>query len=211
LNTTCKIAIIEKYALFSSGIKSMLNLSDDLEVIAEGASPDVLFLLLQDQIPDIILIDMLHWVNDGIKTVKATRTIFPDIPFLLITSIDFTDCFQDYLELGVKGFVYNTDSPSALIESLKKICIGEHKLNYENNSVETIQKNHHLKKIILTDRETEVLKLFCSGFTYREIGEKLFISHRTVESHKKNILSKLNITSTAEMVKYATRNRLISN
>jgi DNA-binding NarL/FixJ family response regulator len=211
LETTCKIAILESYALFSSGIKSILHSTDEMEVIAEGASPEVLSLLLQGQVPDIILIDMLHCVNGGISTVKKTKKIFPDIPFLLITSTEFTDCFQDYVEYGVKGFVYTTDSPAALIESLKTICIGEESLKQENNSVDTSQGYHQLKKYKLTDRETEVLKLFCSGLTYREIGERLYISHRTVESHKKNILSKLNITSTAEMVKYATRNKLISN
>jgi DNA-binding NarL/FixJ family response regulator len=211
LETTCKIAILESYALFSSGIKSILHSTDEMEVIAEGASPEVLSLLLQGQVPDIILIDMLHCVNGGINTVKKTKKIFPDIPFLLITSTEFTDCFQDYVEYGVKGFVYTTDSPAALIESLKTICIGEESLKQETNSVDTSQGYHQLKKYKLTDRETEVLKLFCSGLTYREIGERLYISHRTVESHKKNILSKLNITSTAEMVKYATRNKLISN
>ncbi len=189
----------------------MLHSTDELEVIAEGVSPEDLAIHLQGQEPDIILIDMLHCLNGGLKTMKKTRKTFPEIPFLLITNTDFADCFQDYQEFGVKGFVYNTDGPSALIGSLKKICDGENLLLQETRSVDIAHGNQQIKKYILTDRETEVLKLFCSGLTYREIGEKLYISHRTVESHKKNILSKLNITSTAEMVKYATRNKLISN
>jgi len=211
LETTCKIAILDNYVLFSSGIKSILHSSYEIEVIAEGVSPDDLALLLQDHTPDIILINILHCLNGGIKTVKKTRKFFPGIPFLLITSNDFADCYHDFLECGVKGFIYTTDSPSALIESIKSICNGKDDLIKENISMDTPQGHHQFKKYVLTERETEVLKLFCSGLTYREIGDRLFISHRTVESHKKNILSKLNITSTAEMVKYATRNKLISN
>jgi DNA-binding NarL/FixJ family response regulator len=211
LETTSKIAILDNYALFSSGIKSILHSSDELEVIAEGVDPEDLAIILKDHTPDIILINILHCLNGGIATVKKTRKFFPGIPFLLITNSEFTDCYLDFIEFGVKGFIYTTDSPAALIESIKSICNGRGDFKKEKISMDSSGGHHQTKKYILTDRETEVLKLFCCGLTYREIGDRLFISRRTVESHKKNILSKLKITSTAEMVKYAARNKLISN
>jgi RNA polymerase sigma factor (sigma-70 family) len=211
LKTTCKIAILENYALFSSGIKSILHSSDGLEVIAEGVSPDDLTLLLQDDNPDIIIINMLHCVNGGIETVKETKKYFPVIPFLLIANNGLADSFNDYQEHGVKGIVYSHESAAALINSIKGICKGIDQFKQDEKSQETPEEKQQLKNYILSDREMEVLKLFCNGLTYKEIGDRLYISPRTVESHKKNILSKLKISSTAEMVRYATRNKLISN
>lgn len=210
MNSTCKIAILESFALFSSGIKSLLHTSDEMEVIAEGISPETLLLQLHNQTPDIILIDLLHCFNAGLKTVKKTRKLFPHVPFLLITNTDFSECFTDYRSLGAKGFIYTHDSPEVLIDSIKSLCNG--KMYFKNgNQTENSLADHLMKNHFLSDREVDVLKLFCNGLTYKEIGKKLYISPRTVESHKKNILAKLNVSSTAEMIKYATRNSLISD
>ena len=193
--------------MFSSGLKSLLNACDEMEVIAEGISPETLAMHLYHKTPDIILINMLHCNNAGIRTVKRIKKYFPDVPLLLITSKDFTDCFTDYINLGARGFVFSDDSVETLIESIKQLCIG--KIYFQETQANNISLEN--RKNILTDRELDVLKLFCNGLTYKEIGKTLYISPRTVESHKKNILVKLKISSTAEMVKYATRNRLISN
>lgn len=180
-----------------------------MDVIAEGASPESLSLQLHNKTPDIILINLLHCYNAGYKTVKKIKKNFPDVPMLLITSHDFSDCFQDYIALGAKGFVFTNDSPEGLIQSIKSLCDGKMYLQKENLD-KTTAHERKVKNSILSDREMDVLKLFCNGLTYKEIGEKLYISPRTVESHKKNILAKLNVSSTAEMVKYATRNKLLS-
>ena len=188
----------------------MLHTSDEMEVIAEGISPEALMLHLHNKTPDIILIDLLHCFNAGLKTVKKARKLFPQIPFLLITNNDFGNCFNDYITLGAKGFVFSHDSPEILIDSIKSLCHGKMAIK-NNNHTEYLISDRLIKNNMLTEREVDVLKLFCNGLTYKEIGKRLYISPRTVETHKKNILAKLNIGSTAEMVKYATRNSLLSD
>lgn len=217
LNSTCKIAIIENYALFSSGIKSLLHAADDIVVIAEGISPETLSLQLYHKTPDIILIDMMHCSNAGLNTIKKTKNFFPNTPLLLITNHDFSECFKDYLKYGTKGFIFTDDKPEDLVFAIKNICLGkEHfggKLSPKLSVIQLPKKSRGRPPgdNPLTGREIDVLKLFCDGLTYKEIGHKLFISARTVETHKKNIMSKLKVSTRAEMIKYATRNHFTTS
>lgn len=215
LTAMCKIAIIENYALFGYGIKSLLESQKEFEVIGEGANTESLTKRLNGKIPDLILIDMLHCFNAGIKLIKRTRKVFPKIPLLLVTSEDFSDCFNDYVFFGARGFVFKNDSPENLIAAVKNIYNGKsYFLKESKKFFKDAKPFRNSGKIViiqnsnLTEREIEILKLFCDGYTYREIGLKLFISPRTVESHKENILAKLQLNSKAEMIKYATRNKL---
>ncbi len=217
MKSTCKIAILENYALFSSGIKSLLHAADDLEVIAEGINPESLSLHLFHKIPDIILIDMMHCTNAGLSTVKKTKNYFPKIPLLLITNHDYSECFKDYLKYGTKGFIFTDDKPEELVSAIKNICLGKvhfGKKVYKKLAVIKLPKKLRGRPpgdASLTNREIDVLKLFCDGLTYKEIGKKLYISARTVETHKNNIMNKLKVSTRAEMIKYATRNHFTTS
>ena len=217
--STCKIGIIENYALFSPGIKAGLEAIVRNKVVAVAKNVDDLTKQLKGEVPDIILIDTLNCHDAGINGVKNVVKIFPGVPLLLITSHEFSECFKDYIDFGAKGFVYADDSPEELTRAIQVLCSGkeffkEYVIRYwidaESKSVKK-SKERKTRKNQLTGREIEVLKLFCDGFTYSEIGKKLFISPRTVETHKKNILKKLKLESKAEMIKYATRNNYTTN
>jgi DNA-binding NarL/FixJ family response regulator len=213
LMPACKIAILENYALFSSGFRSLLEGNSELEVICEGENPESLRKSLNDEKPHLIIIDMLHCSNAGYMIIKKTHEYFPDIPLILITSREYSDCFTDYLRFGVKGFVFENDSTVDLFSAIKNICLG--KIHFKNKmksfTGDHTKKQNGQKNDVLTRRELDVLKLFSDGLTYKEVGLKLFISPRTVESHKQNIMAKLNLNSTAEMIKYATRHSIASN
>jgi DNA-binding NarL/FixJ family response regulator len=217
--STCKIGIIENYALFSPGIKACLEASEGNKVVAVAKNVDGLTKQLNGEEPDIILIDVLNCSNAGINTVKTAVKIFPGVPLLLITAREFSECFKDYIDFGTKGFVYADDTPEELNRAIQVICSGkeffkEYVIRYWIDACGKAVKKSKGSKTIknkLTGREIEVLKLFCDGLTYREIGKKLFISHRTVETHKNNILKKLKLKSKAEMIKYATRNNYTTN
>lgn len=210
MKLTCKIALLESYALYSSGIKSLLQTSDEMEVVAEGVNPESLAMLLHNKLPDVILLDLINNMPSGSKTIKKTKKYFPGIPLLLITSYDHYKRFTDYMTLGADGFFFINDGPGALIDAVKAIC---NKMLSSNSSINDVKVSFEKLEdaAMLSPREIDVLQLFCNGLTYKEIGEKLYISPRTVESHKKNILAKLKLTSTAEMIKYATRNKLLSD
>jgi DNA-binding NarL/FixJ family response regulator len=208
----CKILIFDNFPLFSSGISQFISKDPVLEAIGAINTIVDINLDLKKLKPDIILIDVMHCQNAGIKVIKRFKCIFKHVPVLVITSSDFAECIPEYLRLGVKGIVFSELKTHDLIVAIKKICGGgsyfpesiknmvySTNLNSEKEDVDLNYKNG------LTEREMDVLNFLCQGLTYKEIGNKLFISPRTVEVHKRNISEKLNLKSKAELVKYSLR------
>lgn len=210
----CKIAIIERFTLLCSGIKSILLTEEQCKVIVQKKSASELIAALGNEFPDVIIIDIVSTDNSGLKPLRKIRRKYPKIPVLLILSEHYADCFEEYIRLGVKGFLFNTSDGDELVKAIRKLRNGQ---EYFPSIVwkifkDSIQTGKQYRKTDqkLTEREISVIKLFSNGLTYKEIGARLNISARTVESHKRNILSKLKIQTTAEMVKYAYRNNLLT-
>ena len=210
----CKIAILEQFTLLGSGIKSILHEDNKYDIVVEGQSTEKMFSILGETVPDIIIIDIIHCDNSGVKPLKKVRRKYPKVPVLIIVSEEYADCFEEFIRLGVKGFVFNTSDEKEFLAAMKKLKNGE---EYFSNKVWNIfkesiqlQKQHKNVDQRLSDREVLVLKLFSNGLTYKEIGAQLNISPRTVETHKRNILSKLKIHTTADMVKYAYRHNILT-
>jgi DNA-binding NarL/FixJ family response regulator len=214
LSLFCKIGIIEQYVLFSSSLKAYLETSNEYDIIGIGSDVEELEKNFNGTKPDIILIDILHCQSRGMKMMQKTKKLFPDVPLLLITGHDYSECFTEYLKCGAKGFVFTDSTPDNLIKAIQAICDGKEYFREDISKyrlvgdVTQISKRRRKKEKPLSEREIEIAKLFCDGLTYREIGKKLFISHRTVETHKNNILKKLKLKTKAEMIKYTTLNYL---
>ena len=213
LSVMCKIAILERFALLGSGIRSILLSEVECVIIAQSKTATELLVSLGDKVPDVIIIDIMSTDNYGMKPLRKIRKELPRVPVLLIVSAHYADCFEEYIRLGVKGFIFNTSHGDELVAAIKKIKDGK---EYFPNKVWKIFKDSiQLRKQKkgtdqrLTDREVSIVKLFSNGLTYKEIGAQLNISPRTVETHKRNILSKLKMSTTADMVKYAYRNNLL--
>jgi DNA-binding NarL/FixJ family response regulator len=211
------VAILEPYLLYGQGIKSMLSESEELQIICVAKKADELIENISEKKPYIVVIDILHCDNAGLKILKKIRRLFPHLPILLITGSQYADCVREQINLGVNGFIFHNASPDELKKAVIQLSMGGRYFRKKiwKKFKETIQltnpnEAHPQNEHILTDREITVLKLFCGGLSYKEIGNKLFISPRTVETHKKNILSKLKIKSTAEMVKYAFHNQIFN-
>jgi len=209
----CKIAIIEKFTLFGMGIESILHEKETFGIIVQAKNIDELIKKTKDKIPDVIIFDILHGENSGVKVLRKIRRKYPEVPVLLIVSQSYSDCFEEYIRLGAKGFVFNNSEGKELSDAIKKLKQGEEYFTKRVWDIfkDSIRARKYKKKEEqhLTDREEDVLKLFSQGMTYKEIGVNLNISPRTVETHKRNILSKLKISSTADMVRYALRNHIL--
>lgn len=212
----CKIAILENYSLFCSGIKPILEDTKEFKIVAEGKHVEDLLQQFGEEKPNVIIVDIIHCENEGIKPIKKIRRAHPRIPILLVVSEDYANFFEEYIALGVRGFVFKSADAEELVKAVVTLKNGK---DYFRKNVWALLKEFirsrragrfaKEKKSILTIREKDVLKQFCKGLTYKEIGANLHISHRTVESHKKNILKKLNLNSTAEMVKYALSKQIM--
>ncbi len=210
----CNIAILERFALLGSGIKAILKSKVECVVVAQSKTSTELLASLRDLMPDVIIIDIMSTDNSGMKPLRKIRRALPKVPVLLIVSSHYADCFEEYIRLGVKGFIFNTSNGEELVAAIKKLKNGK---EYFPNKVwkvfkDSIQLGKQQRNTVqkLTDREVTVIKAFSNGLTYKEIGAQLNISPRTVETHKRNILAKLKMHSTADMVKYAYRNNLLT-
>ncbi len=217
MESICKVVIFESYPLFSSVIKTVLNTSNSIEVMGEASNVDQLLQLIQKTNPNVIVFDILHCINAGLKPLSKIARKFPHIPILLIVGEEYADCFESYFQLGVKGFVFKDDTSAEFTQAIKEVCSGRDHFRSQvraffKESLQKSRRNGTSKDPTqsLTDRETSVLKLFCRGLTYKEIGHQLCISPRTVETHKKNILSKLKVKSTVDMVKYAFHHQILN-
>lgn len=217
MNELYRVAILEPFALYGYGIKSILSETDGFQITVVARNTDELIENILEKRPDIVVIDILHCDNAGLKILKKIRRLYPHLPILLITSNQYADCFRQQINLGVNGFVFNDATPDELKKAVKQLSMGgryfRKKIWRKFKDTLPFKKSNEVNardKNILTDREITVLKLFCRGLSYKEIGSKLFISPRTVETHKKNILLKLKIKSTAEMVKYAFHNQIFN-
>ncbi|WP_340114248.1 response regulator transcription factor [Maribellus mangrovi] len=212
----CKIAILENYSLFCSGIRPVFNEISDFEVAAEAKHVRDFTPLLKECKPDVIIIDVLHCDNDGILAIKKIRAKKSKTPILLVVSKDYSEHFENYIAMGVNGMVFNSSGAEELILAVKTLMDGG---DYFPPRVWILLKEMLRSKrkdivpdkettTMLTNREVDVLRLFCKGYTYKEIAYDLNISPRTVETHKKNISTKINVRSTAEMVEFAIQNNL---
>jgi len=208
-----KIAIIENYSLFCAGIKALLRQMEEVEIFAEAKNIDELMQNLKKQKPGLLIIDGIHSEVAILKQVKKIKRFFPGIPVLLITNPDYADSFEEYIYHGVKGFILGNANAEELEHIIHKLANGEDYFKKDvwqllKTSIQS-RKSVNSRESKLTDREITVLKLFSKGFSFKEIGNNLSISPRTVETHKKNILSKLKISTTVDMVKYALHNHII--
>jgi len=214
----CRIGILENYSLFSSGIRPVLDKIEEFEIICEAKKADDFLKLIRKCKPNVIIVDVIHCENGCVDQLSRIRKRIPKVPVLLVVNTDYSDSFEDFIAMGINGIVFNTSETVELVEAIKTLSRGEDHfpskvwmllkkyLRTKNKDIQTTRD----RGIELSSREIDILKLFCQGLTYKEIGNSLHISPRTVETHKRNIYSKINVKSTAELIEFAILNKLNS-
>jgi DNA-binding NarL/FixJ family response regulator len=210
----CKIAVLGNHQLYNAGCKALLRDLDNIQVIADGHDVEELKRQLVKIVPDLILIDLFQREDLGIKLLKKVFRFFPKAPVLIITNEEAAANFEEYIRLGVNGFIFTNSSPDEFLKAIKMLAHGEEYYPDEvwkflKKAIRS-QKSTSTQSNKLSEREIAVLRSFTNGLTYKEIGNELNISSRTVETHKKNILAKLKVHTTADMIKYAYHNNLVS-
>ena len=121
----CRIAILEDYALFCSGIKSILEKDDTLEVVTEHKHIASLLSVVKQINPDVLVIDIIHCGDNGITLIKKVKRRRSKLPILLVLSKEFSEYFEDYISLGVNGMVFNDSAASELLQAVKSLYNGD--------------------------------------------------------------------------------------
>ncbi|REG90481.1 response regulator transcription factor [Flavobacterium aquicola] len=218
MNKTLKIILVDDEVLFRKGISFLLTREENIEVVFEASNGLELmeFLKGDNPKPDIIIMDLKMPFLNGIEATKIIRKDFPDIKIIALTSYDSKSFIANMIDVGAVSYLVKNTTPQELFATINEVA--EKGFYYSDYVMDIIQNDIVANKKtkcsfdtnFITSRELEVLQLICRQKSTIEIGEKLFISPRTVEGHRNNLLLKTESKNIAGLVVFAIQNELVS-
>jgi len=212
-----KVILVDDHKLFRDGLKFVINQMDNLEVIAEASNGNEFLDILEDKKPDLVLMDISMPELDGIQATQQAIAKYPRLKILVISMFCDEEYYYQMIQAGVMGFVLKDIGKDELENAIQAVLNGESYFSQKLlrdiimnlNSPSKSAKVQNGPEASLTKRELEVLKYICEGLSNAQIAEKLFISIRTVEGHKSNLISKTGVKNTISLVMYALKNNLV--
>ena len=210
----CRIIIVDDHTLFRNGLKILLNNLPDYNVVAEASNGQEFLDLIETTSVDIVLLDIEMPVMDGIKAARLAMQKHPDLKIITLSMYGEEDYYYKMVDAGVKGFLLKNSDMSEVKNALQTVHEGGNYFSSELlqtlvDSLRTIPHSH-APAVELSEREIEILLLICQGFSNQEIADQLYISKRTVDKHRANILEKSQCKNTAQLVMYAIKNQLVA-
>jgi DNA-binding NarL/FixJ family response regulator len=213
-----KILLVDDHPLFRAGLKSLLVDNPSFQIIGEAGDGEEAIRLTKTLQPDLLVLDISLPDKSGIEITRELKDLFPEILILIVSMHSRIDFITESFRAGALGYVIKESAAERLVQGLETVARGEYFLDssLSHKVVENILGFPSKEAIItdekyasLTPREEQVLRLLAEGHSAREVGEKLFISPKTVENHRANIMDKLDLHSTLELIRYAVRLGLI--
>ena len=211
-----RIVLADDHVMFRQGISRIIQETEGLEVVGEANDGLELLELLKRHEPDMVLLDISMPHIRGIEATREIRSLYPDIKVLILTMHKRKEYLYDAIAAGAQGYLLKEDSDVELFSAVKTIRKGGFYVTrlLAGEMAEDIshmyQGNGEFPSEPLTTREREITKLIAEGKSNKEIADLLFISIRTVENHRASIMRKLNLSKTADMVRYAIEKGYIS-
>lgn len=210
---TIRILIADDHGVLRAGLRSLLNAEPDMEVIGEAESSKEAVSLANHSDPDVILMDISMPGEDGLEGTRQILASQPKRRVLLLTVHEDSSLMREALQIGATGYILKRAVESELIDAIRAVARGElyihpamtRALLDEPTGSRPVQSN----QVTITQREVEILRYIAQGYTNRQIAELLCISVRTVESHRANLMDKLDLHSRVELVRYATDHGLL--
>ncbi len=212
-----KIAIADDHQIMIDGLKSIIGKEEELELVFEANDGKMLLKLLEKNKLDMIILDIDMPEMNGLEATVAIKKQYPDIKILILSMYQEKALIEKALLNGVDGYVLKNTDQEKLVKAIRDVSLGK---KYLSGRIKEILKNDHnvepkaplIRNELLntlTERELEVLKQIAQGYSNKEIGTRLEISHRTVDTHRTNVMQKLNIHNIANLIKVAFENGLI--
>lgn len=212
-----RVLVVDDHTLVRDGIRSLLGLTPDIEVIGEAANGKEALEMLKKLVPDVMLMDLTMPVMGGLEATRRINKEFPRIKVLALTQYDDREYVFPVIEAGAQGFISKTAASSELAAGIRSVYRGESFLsppvarllveNYQQGASTVTSRDPYEQ---LTDREREILKLLAEGYATREIANMLTVSPKTVEGHKTSLMAKLDIHNRTDLIKYALRKGIIT-
>lgn len=210
-----KVAIIDDHKMFRQGVESMLNDHAGVSLSWGAKNSEEAMHHLETEVPDVILMDITLGEESGIELTKTILNVQPSIKVLGLSMHKEDNYIVKLLEVGAKGYLLKDAGSEEMVLAIRKVYEGD---TYYSSHVTNVLMKHVTQGtkpsekgdlVKLTNRETEILKLIAEEFSNPEIAAKLFISIRTVDTHRRNLLDKLQAKNTAGLVRYALKHGLV--
>lgn len=207
-----RIIIVDDHEIFRNGLRMVINKLGYAKVVGEAEDGAAFLSLIEKTETDLVLMDIEMPVMNGIEATKKALELYPDLKIIALTMFREDAYIQSMMEAGVKGFLIKNISKDVLDRALQAVYNGKTYYSEElwDYFTKAIAKEEHpADELHLTPREMEVLELLAEGLSNKEIGERMFVSERTVVGHKSNLMAKTNCKNTVALLAFAIRNGLI--
>lgn len=208
------VLIADDHEIVRYGIRTYLSSCKDIEVAGDASTGDKCIELYRKEEPDLCLLDINMPGKDGIETAKTIRALNPDTKILFLTMHNDKQVIRDALKIGINGYLLKSEPKDDIANGIRVIMKGQQVFSKPISKMITksflddqVPQNHQMPKI--TNREREILELIVDGKTSKEIAEHLFISPRTVDTHRANLMQKLKLNNIADLVRYAIKENIV--
>ncbi len=212
------ILIVDDHPLFRKGLKAVLESNNQFEVVGEARNGTEALEMVRKLDPDLVVVDISLPDQSGIELTREIRNLLPEVHIMIVSMHSKIDYIAEAFQAGATGYVVKESASESLLQGLEHVSKGDYYLD-SSLSQEVVKKLigprekenevSHSAYGGLTPREQEVMRLLAEGLSSKKVAEKLFISPKTVENHRTNIMHKLDLHSTVELVRYAARLGLI--
>ena len=203
-----RILLVDDHEVVRIGLRALLERNTQFEVVGEAGTAKEALEQVSRSHPDVVLMDLLMPGMDGIEATAQAIALYPDIRIIALSMYGEKEYYLKMIQAGVKGFLRKDSDIDEVIRTIDKVREGENCFSREM-LYSLVTQRPVIRDEILSDREIQIVELICYGYSAGEIAEKLFLSKRTVEKHRANILDKTNCKNTAKLVAWAVKNNFV--
>lgn len=214
--TPISVLIADDHEMTRFGISTYLSSIDDIRIVGEASSGKECLELFKKEEPDLCLLDISMPDTDGIEAARLIRSLKIDTKILILSMHIDKQILKKALDAGINGYLMKNTDRDVLLNGIRAVMQGQEV--YSDSISKMIKqsflhqyKNNRVRgSVEVTAREQEILQFIVDGYTSKEIGQKLYISPRTVDTHRANLMQKLELKNIAELVRYAIEHKLVT-
>jgi DNA-binding NarL/FixJ family response regulator len=219
-NKIITVLLVDDHKIIRDGIKSLLEGVENIKIVGEASNGVEAIEFFKKQPADVVIMDIRMPEMSGIETTQYLTQNYPNVKVLALTMHDEEAFIYKMLNAGASGYLLKNVGKEEFVTAIQKVYKGDNYFSLDlatkmitnmvlTKSSDTSNEVIENEELQLTKREIEVIKLIAEGLTSQEIADKLFISPRTVDTHRRNLLQKLNVKNTAELIKFAIKHHIV--
>ena len=214
-NEVYKIILADDHEIFLDSLTALVSSENNMIVISKAHNGKELISLVKENQPDLCIVDMDMPEMNGLQASESLLRLYPDIKILILTMHKEKSLIKKMMNIGIKGYLLKTCDKGEFVFAINQIL--RNKTYFSDEVIETLVKDHayerhgspDISKIAtLSEREKEIIQLLCDGLNNKQIAEKLFVSHKTIDNHRTNIMRKLDVHNVVGLIRFALKHGL---